>query len=81
VGLLFDHMYCLLNKVSFCSSRSAMNVLKASIEWVLGFVAVVSDRSLMMLKSPSSNQGRPLRQYMVLISVRKSFFRSLSTGP
>jgi hypothetical protein len=48
---------------------------------VLRLVAVVSNSSRMILKSPRSSHATSLRQYIVYNSVRKSFFQALSTGP
>jgi hypothetical protein len=62
MGLLFDRMYRLPNKVISYNIRSRISVLKASIKWELGFVVVVFVTSLLILKSLSSNQSRLLRQ-------------------
>jgi hypothetical protein len=56
-------------------------LLNSSMEWVLGFREVVSEVSLMMLKSSRRIHGTSWRQATIRSSVRKSFLRVLDVGP
>jgi hypothetical protein len=79
-GRLLDHVNRRPCSGISCRSRSAINVLNASMEWVFEFEAMVSV-SRRMLKSPNMIQGRSCKQYIIRISLRKGCFRLLYVGP